>query len=331
MDKRKSFILVIAILVGIIFTGCLGKDTTKPNIQLYGMNKTPIFPAPEGKYDTVVLLQTKYTDPDPAVWVDDNKSLSENITVTSDIEDILNVKKNNWYIVQTGDYTITYTARDEEGNSNQVARKMRAANVAEAFSPANEKATTYKLLQRISNIYPNSPSYNMNITVNSKTAGVIRLPKVYQHDEVQNGSTTTVSYSLNAHLYSENLSQQVSEKYGYLGQKDNPEKPFFEVYNNGRFVRNLTLKEAVDSIVSETSPIRITELKIEDQIVYTDPNNDTKYVRIRKRSDNTKSTVEYLGNSPYKITLAYELVDTRSGQTNIDYVIEKYEKIYLEE
>ncbi|MDR2010450.1 MAG: hypothetical protein LBQ22_08205 [Bacteroidales bacterium] len=325
MNKKIFIFLVVSIIISLLFTGCL-KDTKKPVIQLYGVNQIPIKSAPEGQYDTVILLYSRYTDPEPPVWVEDNKSLSEDIIVTSDIEEILNVSRNNWYVTRTGDLAITYTAVDEDNNSNSIQRKMRVANVSEAYSPANDR-TTYQLMSRESHTIPFT-SYTMNVTTDSRVAGVIRLPRVYSHEE--NGES--VSYNISAYLYSDELSQRVSTTIGYMGHKSNPDKPFFEVYDDfGHHVRNLSHKEAMDTLVSATSPLRITELKIEDQIVYTDPSDETKYVRIKPHNAGTRSTIEYLGNEPYKITIAFSVEDRRGATYITDDVIEKYDKVYLED
>lgn len=324
MKKTVGVVSILFLIANVLFLGCLN-DKVKPQIGLYGPNKISIKPAPEGKFDTVVLLHAKYTDPDPAVWYSDNKSSNKDIQYSCDIEQILNVARDKWYIKQAKPYTITYTVKDEKGLENSVQRKMRCANVSEAFVPYGE-SSSFKLLRREASYVRRDTSYNSTLGVDARVAGVFRFPRAYYH--YKNG--VPEYYSVNVSMYSTQLSNVRDENIGYLGHRDSPDVPFYQALN--ATMNNLTFNRAVNMLVSDTSIYRITMLKIDYQ-EYKD-NNGNVYATIRglNGADGLpRSTVEYNGNEAYRIKLVYEIEDLRPAVRIKDIVTEYYEKLYFGE
>ena len=257
MSKKFLIVGIISILLIGLFSSCLKKDRTEPTVRLLGVNgKTLKYnpniptenPGKNGENDTVVMMHTKYID--PWVLVEDNKSDTIDMVITSDITQVFaNYENNLKYVRRTGDYKINYDATDEELNTGSAIRYVRVANISEFFVGSYSVKSEVKQLGNVTN-------FNGSLSMDNSKGGAITFPKVYSHTE----SGTEYSYRITGYLFSD-LSDFTKTKdpkdfIGYLGVQGEPSRAFYEA-SNGK--QSLLYREVLDSVYA------FTYLKIDTQ------------------------------------------------------------------
>lgn len=286
MKKFVSISLFILMgITAIVLNSCTPKDTTAPTIYLVGSN------------DTTVLLWTQYTD--PGVIVEDNKDIAENITVTDDIEDELTITDQG-YLRLTGDYEVTYTAKDQAGNETTKKKTIYVKNITEPMYG------TYDV-DRLNSNFHGDTNYVASILADVRKAGRIRITRVYLHYDDENGDYA--SFVLKADLRAPNGSMEDNSMHGYLGDPANPGTPFFEGMN---------YEEATDSIRG------FTYLDI-PRYITTDSTNNVEYTVEGVEDDATglpESRITYTGDQVTEIILKYNV--TKEGEVQADVVNERY-------
>lgn len=283
--KRLSVIIILSILgFGIILSSCNPKDTHGPKIYLLDAHGKII---PPGLGDTVVLLYTKFID--PGVRVEDNLSKSEEIIVESNVADILPVTSDG-YLKRTGEYEITYTATDAARNVSTKKRKIRIANISEAF------AGSY-ITRRTSQFVNNDTSYKSNVVVDASKPGRLRFPKVYAHT----WDGRKVYYRVNADLWNPGMSTTADPSICYMGTASSPTIPFF---------RNLTYQQGIDTILT----FRYLRIDAQNYLDTTGNENYKIYIAgVQDINGVPLSRIEYIGNSKTIARIVLELNVTKNG------------------
>ena len=348
----KKFILIFCVFSTLFlgFSNCM-HDKVPPRIKLYNAEGKIIDRVTQYDgyhlYDTVITLFSQYDD--PGVFVEDNKTLTENIVVTSNIEDVIaKYVENNHYVKKAGPIVINYTATDEEGNEAHISRHIRVANPAEIVAPYNPTTealygtTTFKLVSRKNidgtNLLWDESLKNQTVTFtcDQNIPGAIRINKAFIHKKEK--SSEIISFGgLVVELYSESLelSQTPSNFVGYLGTKKDINLPFYDRINFKQGTPDLTYPEIVKMLNNPEEPKRIQYLKIKEnyEITY----NGEKIVTIMECQTVKKNcSLTYLGTEVIGITLNYRIIypgsiDNSLSPTKAFEVTEVYEKQYLEE
>lgn len=291
MKRTLSIIVVVLAAFTAVFTSCGPKDTQGPKIYILGDGDVIL---PEGKTDTILLLWTKYND--PGVLVEDNATMTSKIVVTNDSADVFTVSPDG-YLRSVKEFTLTYTAKDDEMNTTTIGRNIRVANISEAF------IGSYKTTRNSMHL-DDDTSYNSTVSVDSRVAGRLRFPKVYAH--AWDGRKTY--FKVNADLFSPNLSEIFNERHGYLGAPDDSDRAFYSA---------MTYTEAMDSI------LEIEHLRIDAQD-YTDSLGNHVYIQgVTDIDDIPLSRIEYLGQSKTIIRIVLELNVTKND------IVDRVTEIYI--
>ena len=321
MNRRiLSSMILFAILatLSVVCVNC-SKDTTAPSIYFLAKDGKTI----DKKGDTVVLLYTKYVD--PGCYVEDNASDSAEITVTSDLENVLQlegkVTSHIGEIKKTGDYTVTYTATDKDNNSATRPKVISCRNVSDIY---NGKYLTVREeitgSGTVSSDICEPAKYYSNITASNNVAGRIRFSKVALHEH----DGQKVSFKLDADLYSpENSPSSLSAQIGYLGLRDNKEKVMYD---------GMSYDAAVDAIKYKYVYLQITT---QEYVAYTEGDaaiNEYK-VTIKGNMDGQtpKSKIVYNENGVMlyiELSLNISVPNASgTGQQSLQNYVERY---YLE-
>ena len=136
--KRKIFSIQSVLLLGgmllLSLTGCTDKDTTAPSAELAGDNPMNI------------TLNDQYVEPGFSELYDNRDDTTDlEIEITHEIEllegDYLNL--NGEYIflgagatIETGEFIVTYTIKDKEGNTTTLTRTVIIENTLDKFTRA---------------------------------------------------------------------------------------------------------------------------------------------------------------------------------------------------
>lgn len=278
MKKLILITFVFVALSSIIFTSC-NEDTTPPKLYWYNSAGDIVKTG-----DTTVLLYTKYVD--PGVYAEDNASKEADIILENDAEDILSLTSEG-YLRRTGDYVITYTAEDAEGNKAEYFRNIYIRNITEPF--VKSYATTRNAL------HLGDTAYNSNVSADARVPGRLSFPKVYAH--TWDGSKTY--FRVNADLFDpENLSKDYSETIGFMGTKSDKDTPFF---------KDMTYEQGADRALS------FIMLKIDAQKYEDAAQNHIVYIQgvTDQVTDYPKSRIEYLSNSKTITRIVLELNVTK--------------------
>lgn len=291
MKKLSGIILIAIIGIALMFSSCQ-KDKQAPKIYLLDAHGKIM---PSGKTDTTVLLFTKYVD--PGIRVEDNATKTADIVVTSDIEAVLKVN-NEGYLNRTGEYEITYTATDLEGNVATKKRLVKVVNISEPF------VGSY-IIRRDSQI-ANDTTYKSTIVVDQRVPGRLRFSKVYAHT----WDGRKIYYRVNADLWNPGQPTNADPSIAYMGSANDPTVPFF---------RNLTYTQGFDSILT------FRHLKIPAQNYLDTTGNENYKVYIAGVEDINGvplSRIEYIGNSKTIARIVLELNVTKNNV--VDRVTETY-------
>ncbi|MDD4217403.1 MAG: hypothetical protein PHZ24_08735 [Bacteroidales bacterium] len=290
MKKLILISFVFVVLSCIIFTSC-NEDTTPPKLYWYNSAGDIVKTG-----DTTVLLYTKYVD--PGVYAEDNVSKEADITIVNDAATVLSVTTDG-YLRRTGDYVITYTAEDAEGNKAEYFRNIYIRNITEPF--IKSYATTRNTLHLA------ETTYNSSVSADNRIPGRLRFPKVYAH--TWDGSKTY--FRVNADLFNpQNLSSSFSETISFMGTKSDKETPFF---------KDLTYEQGVDTALS------FVMLKIDAQEYEDTAGVVSVYIQgvTDQVTDYPKSRIEYLSNSKTITRIVLELNVTKAG------VVDKVTEVYI--
>jgi hypothetical protein len=246
--------VLVAILatLSVVCVNC-GKDTIPPSIYFLAKDGVNI----DRKGDTVVLLYTKYED--PGCYVEDNASIAENIQLSSDLETVLQIEKkvasHIGEIKKSGEYTITYTAVDEAGNTGTKQKKITCKNVSDIYTGRYYTEREEITGGGISDICQPARYYS-NITPSDKVAGRIRFSKVALHE--YNGQK--VSFKVDADLYSPELSPRTrSDQVGFLGKADDKEVAFYNGMSYDAAVDSMRLKYVYLQIPTQEASVAYSE------------------------------------------------------------------------
>lgn len=291
MKKLSGIILIAIIGIALIFSSCQ-KDTQAPKIYLLDAQGKIM---PVGKVDTTVLLYTIYVD--PGIRVEDNATKTSDIVVTSDIESVLKVNSEG-YLNRTGEYEITYTATDLDGNVATKKRLIKVVNISEPFIGSY-------IIRRDSQI-ANDTTYKSTIVADQRVPGRLRFSKVYAHT----WDGRKIYYRVNADLWNPGQPTNADPNIGYMGSANNPSVPFF---------RNMTYVEGFDSILT------FRHLRIPAQNYLDTTGNEDYKVYIAGVEDTNGvplSRIEYIGNSKTIARIVLELNVTKNNV--VDRVTETY-------
>lgn len=165
--KKKFVSTQLFLLIGIIllsgFYGCEDKDTTAPRAQLAGDNPY------------VITLNQRYIEFGFKTLYDNrDDSASLEVTITHEIDTLegeyLAVDGKNVYLgigatIETGNFVVTYTIKDSEGNKTVLTRDVTIRNSLNKF--AREYTVTKTNLDNALDIYPDyqtelEPYENLN-------------------------------------------------------------------------------------------------------------------------------------------------------------------------
>lgn len=306
---KKHFCLVaLGLLILIIsLNSCNDEvDQTPPSIYIIGQDEQ-IVGNHNSPYDTIVLLYTKYIEPQKTfhdivfkgAYAEDNISPIEKIVLESDIDDLMTTSEG--YLRRAGDNSITYTAIDEAGNAREAIRNLSIRNISKAFAGVYETS-------RSSSQLDNSTVYNSSLSPDIAVPGRIRFPRVYQHNDDNNNS---IYFTVNADLWSPDKSTNASELIRFMGKSNEEnEVPFFI---------NMSYEEAIESAYTFTK-LHIAAQEFSENYITIIGANHTDDV------NTPKSKIEYIGESKtiQKITL-HLIVTYDDGETQwSDEVIETY-------
>ncbi|MDY0160624.1 MAG: DUF5011 domain-containing protein [Bacteroidales bacterium] len=282
--KYLRILLVTSFIAAVYFlTSCGSTDTIPPKLYLYGAS------------DTTILLGLQYVD--RGIYVEDNASNEDEIEIENDIEDVINFY-NDGKTRRTGDYYITYTATDQEGNSDTIGRMVRVKNVSTPFAGSYE-------CRRQQSFFWNDTSYRSTVSADTRTAGRLRISRVYNHYDPSNNRN--IFFTVYAELWHPELSQQFSSIYGYLGTVSDPESPFYA---------DMDYDGAIDSIKN------FTYLKIQGAPYLDSIGNAEFNIAGSNQNGIPLSRIEYINGEVSKIILKY--VITKYDGSNPDQVIEEY-------
>ncbi|MFW5805637.1 MAG: immunoglobulin-like domain-containing protein [Bacteroidales bacterium] len=284
-------ILVLSLTSLVLFTGCKDPNPIPPTI---------IFDQPQ---DTTILLYTVFED--PGVIVEDNSDNSEDIEVTSDFDDVM-LRLSTGEVRRTGDYEITYTATDTEGNHAEDIRTVQVVNPAEIITGSYEVQGTYDNID--------NTTFVANITADAGQAGNVHFSKTYVHDVDGN----SVYLNLTGLLYSPDHSPDITDpaiapddNIGWLGTSDDPGTPFYAgMYHY------------------ETMPLmpRYNYIHIPSYEV-TEEASDINYIITGKKDTDTDlplSRIHYSGDNITQIELHYNISDQDNPAQGADNVDEIY-------
>ncbi|MDR2836631.1 MAG: DUF5011 domain-containing protein [Bacteroidales bacterium] len=334
---KKSALIFSVFLAGcVLFSSCL-KDEIAPKIQLLGFGGIPIQPKTQYgailQVDTTILLYTKYVD--PGVRAEDNATQTENLKITSDIDNvILNFNKNNGYVKRTGVFTITYTVMDDNNNQNHISRIIRVANPAEIVAPFNENtqttATNFQLKERTTSdgtYIVNNGTTNITFSADPAIPGAIRINKAFYH--IDPFTNSIVYFPITFHLYNSTLSQTYSATIGYMGKPDSKDVAFYDGLTPLQFTRNVTTKEVFDMLTLPNSTKRIQRAKIEYQQPKENGSGDLATI-----TQDGDCSISYIGDQQSgteveEITLKYRIIYKRNGVSISNNIVETYKKRYL--
>jgi len=316
MNRRVlSSMIMLAVFATLSFV-CVNcsSDTTAPSIYFLAKDGKTI----DKKGDTVILLYNKYVD--PGCYVEDNASDSANIIVVSNIDAVLPIEKklpaHIGEVKKTGDYEITYTATDEEGNAGTRSKMISCKNVSDIYN--GKYWTVREEVNGSTADVAKDTAYYSTVAASNSVAGRIRFSKVACH--VYNGQK--VSFKVDADLFSPALSPRTrSDQIGYLGKSEDKESVLYA---------GMSYDQAVDSI-----RLNYVYLQIPNQ-EYTAYNEGdatvSEYkVRIKGRMDgqNPRSMIVYdeKGGMKYIVLDLVITIDNMViGNDNNPYI----EKYYLE-
>lgn len=315
MNRRNlSSMMVIAVLaaLSLVFTGC-PKDTTAPTIYFLAKDGVNI----DKKGDTTILLYTKYVD--PGCIVEDNASLSSNIQVDFNAESVLPIERkiasHIGEVKKIGDYKVTYTATDEEGNVGTRSKNISVKNVTEIYA-GKYYTKRDEIPSGLGLDICNDTSYYSNISAGTGVAGRMRFSKVAAHKH----DGQKVSFKVDADLYSkEHSPRTASAQIGYLGTGADRE---VAVYNG------LSYDAAVDSIRTDYVYLQIPT---QEYVAYTESdaavNDYTVRIQGRLQEDGKtpKSMIVY-NERGVMLYIILELSLTVNNQAIQNYV----ERYYLE-
>ena len=322
MKKKNIIIIVLSVISMIALQSCQPKDTAAPTITILGVDGKPLKPS---QNDTTILLQSKYTD--PGILVEDNKTRTDNIQISSDIDIALPKDKNDGRVNRISAnntdhaYFITYTVTDDAGNSATAQRKIRVVNVSEPFAFLSKVKRFASTLQ-----IKDTTFSGIQITTDASTAGALIFPRVYSRYE--NG---TLKYhpNLKAYLWSDsdtyvdinglNSDDGILAKIGYLGKRNNPSVPFYEDSRlfEGKYY-NMTYQEAKKEI-----------LKFQYLVIPSQKSTDgsTTIEGLKDSNGKPLSKVIYVAGAPKTIELVYKVTAIINGVTRQDdSVKETYDK-----
>jgi len=283
--NELSKILVLLLFFGLgVLTSCDTTDETAPVIYLLGVNNQIL---ESNQTDTILLLYTKYED--PGVQVEDNMSDMEDIIITDNSEEMLDLTSEG-YLKKVEDIVITYTAKDEALNVSTIKKNISIRNISEPFAMTYITSRTAMHIPAISN-------YNSIVTEDTRVPGRISFPKVYKHEE----SSEEIYFKLLADMYDPELSTQYSTSIAYMGTSDDKETPFF---------LNMSYTEGM------AEAVKFEYLKITAQ-TFTDE-FDNQYtisgVADPTNSDLPYSRIEYLNETGAIKRIVLELNVTKEGE-----------------
>ncbi|MEA3448672.1 MAG: hypothetical protein U9Q98_09550 [Bacteroidota bacterium] len=260
----------------VLFTGCKKNGPIPPSIY---------FDQPQ---DTTILLYTVFED--PGVMVEDNSDNPEDIEVTSDFENVM-LRLSTGEVRRTGDYEITYTATDTEGNQYEDVRTVQVVNPAEIIAGSYDVQGTYDNIE--------NTTFITNITADAGQAGSVHFSKTYVHDVDGN----TVYLNLTGLLYSPDHSPDITDPAtapddytGWLGTPDNPGTPF---YAGMYHYETMPMMNRYDYIHIPTHEI-------------TEETSGTNYIITGKKDPDTDlpvSRIHYTGDNITQIELHYSISD----------------------
>jgi hypothetical protein len=288
MKRLLNLFTLSALFAGtILLTGCPGSDTIPPKIYFTQAQ------------DTTVLLQTPLAD--PGVYVEDNKDVLADITVTSDFDDVISLNSNG-DVRSAGVFEVTYTATDLAGNTSEDIRTITVLNVAEVL------AGSYDVNGNYENI--NDTLYSGSISADRRDAGKIRFSKSYLHSD--NGDL--IYLKVEGWLYSDeyslditNSAYEADEDFGWMALPEDPDVPYFY---------DMTPEAAMELIP------RYTYLDIPTQTVADSTGQVTVTFKGQTEEDGKtpRSRITYVGNQVSKIELKVNV--TKNGM--VDRVTEIY-------
>lgn len=283
--KNLRILLATGLIAAVyLLTSCGPTDTIPPKLYLYGAK------------DTTVLLGLTYQD--RGIYVEDNADQEEEIEITNDIEDVISFYTDG-RTRRNSDNWITYTATDQEGNSDTIGRMVRVKNVSSPF------AGSYECRRTVSTFWGDT-SYRSTVSVDSRVSGRLRVSRVYNHYDPF--YLRNIFFTVYVDLWHPDLSSQYSTTYGYLGKSSiDLETPFFQ---------NMDYDQAVDSIKN------FVHLKINNE-PYVDSLGNAEFIISGKTTNGIPdSRIEYIGGEVSKIILKYNV--TKFDGSNPDQVTEEY-------
>lgn len=316
MNRRVLSSMIVFAMLATLSVVCVNckRDTTAPSIYFLAKDGKTI----DKKGDTVVLLYNKYVD--PGCYVEDNASDSANITIESNLDAVLPIEKklasHMGEVKKTGDFEVTYTATDEEGNAGTRSKVISCKNVSDIYN--GKYWTVREEVNGSTASVAKDTAYYSTVAAANNVAGRIRFSKVACH--IYNGKK--VSFKVDADLFSPELSPSTrSDQIGYLGKASDKESVLYE---------GMSYDQAVDSI-----RLNYVYLQIPNQ-EYTAYSEDdatvSEYkVRIKGRMDGqvprSKIVYDERGGLKYIILdLTLTIDNVVIGNDNNPYI----EKYYLE-
>jgi hypothetical protein len=284
-----SFLTIGAITMVAFLTSC-GSDNIPPKIYFTEAQ------------DTIVLLQTVFTN--PSVIVEDNVDLAEEITLTSDFEDEINLNADG-ELRYTGDYEITYKATDVAGNSSESIRTVHVMNVSEISVGSYNVYGVYQ--------HEQDTTFTGSISADSKIAGGIRFTRSYLHTE----DGDQIWLKINGLLYSKDYSlditnptNEAADYFGWMGTSNNIDIPFFYEldYNTA-----LSMMPRYDYI----------DIPNQHDTIGTFPTEEVyDIVGVKNSEGFPLSKITYLNGEVSTIELQINV--TKSGTSNPDVIKETY-------
>lgn len=298
--RKFSLLIVIAVVLSLYFTSCGPKDTTPPKIYILGVDGI-IVGNHDNPYDTTVLMYVTYIEPTKdlgdftftGVQVEDNASRHQNIIVESDIASLRTTASG--YLRRQGTETITYTAKDEEGNERTAQRNLIIRNISNAFVGTYETSRSTLFLD-------NTFTYNSNVAADITVPGRLRFPRVYYKIDEQGNQ---IFYRVNADLWSNTISTSFSTSIAYMGISNaDRDTPFFA---------DMTYDQAIDTIRT------FTRLRIDEQFWTDTLGNQVRIMGLRDpENDSPLSRIEYVGDSKTiaRIVLRINVTNTATNQSD---------------
>jgi len=289
--KTFDFLLIIIASISLALLSSCGSDEDTQPPSIYFLNSDGNVISDTDAEKTILLL-SKYVD--SGIQVEDNVSDVDNIIVGNDIFEVLSTNTFG-QVKRTGEYIITYSAKDEAQNVGTKTKKIIVKNISTPFTGAySTERTNSEIAETL---------YNSNVTADSQISGRLIFPKVYA--QMFNGDAS--SFRLVADLFSQNYSPNFSETFAYTGTADDPELAFYA---------RLDYEEALDSIMS------FDLLKIAAQEFTDDFGNDVQ-IAGRELDNLPLSRIEYVAGTKNISRVVLELNVTFNGVPD-SHVIEIY-------